>query len=507
MSSEWNSLLENETFDTNTQEAPSDHAPVSFKWVFKKKENHDKTIRYKARLVFRGFQRIAGVAYDETYAPVSKLATLRFLLSIAAQQNWQLNHMDVVMAFLNPKIDRDNIFMETPQGTEWLANDTLTSKDTLQLRKALYRLKQAPQLWHKDIDCYLCSLGFLQITMDQNLYSMYDGVLLLLYVDDILIANSPNHEQEVEDIRRALQCKYKMTDLGRARTFLGIHIEQSTAGIKIHQQGYIQQILARFNMTNAIKAPTRLDCHVDLYNKECKDKEVDVKQYLHIVSSLMYASLGTRPDISYAVTTLSRFNSRRLEMHMTAAKRVLRYLKQTLKRKLNFATSNRQTSLYGFTDSDWGGRLGNRKSTSGCILGHGNILENNFGPILWQSKSQTVVSLSTQEVEYIAASEATREAIWLRYLNEEIQKDMSPVQIYCDNLGALTQIHSGILKKKSKHISIKFHHTHDEEKIQKTVKFEHIRSKENVADQLTKALPKATHMYLVDKCGLRYDRE
>jgi hypothetical protein len=232
-----------------------------------------------------------------------------------------------------------------------------------------------------------------------------------------------------------------------------------------------------------------------------------VKQYLRIVGSLMYASLGTRPDISYAVTTLSRFNSRPLEMHMTAAKRVLRYLKQTMKLKLNFETSNGHTLLCSFTDSDWGGRLDNGKSTSGCILGHGNILENDFGPILWQSKSQTVVSLSTQEAEYIAASEATREAIWLWYLNEEIQKETSPVQIYCENLGALTQIHSGVLKTKSKHISIKFHHAHDEEKTQKTVKFEHVRSKENVTNLLTKVLPKATHMYLVDKCGLRYDRE
>lgn len=148
-------------------------------------------------------------------------------------------------------------------------------------------------------------------------------------------------------------------------------------------------------MTNAINAPTPLDYHVDLYNKECKDKELAVKQYLCIVGSLMYASLGTRADISYVITTLSRFNSRPLEMHMTAAERVLWYLKRTMKLKLNFATSNGLTSLYGFTESDWGGRLDNHNSTSGCILIHGNMLEHNFGPILWQSKSQMVVSPST----------------------------------------------------------------------------------------------------------------
>jgi hypothetical protein len=102
--------------------------------------NHDGSIRYKAHLVFRGFEQIPGVDYDETYAPISKLATFRFLLSIAARKNWRLNHMDVVTAFLNPNIDGDNIFMKTLQGIEWLDTD-LSSTDSLHLPKALYGLK------------------------------------------------------------------------------------------------------------------------------------------------------------------------------------------------------------------------------------------------------------------------------------------------------------------------------------------------------------------------------
>jgi hypothetical protein len=158
-------------------------------------------------------------------------------------------------------------------------------------------------------------------------YSKDDSILLLLYIDNILIANSLNHQQEAEDIRYVLQCKYKMTDLGKARKYLGMHIKQNTSGIKILQQDYIQQMLVCFNMTNAINAQTPVDYHVDLYNKESNDKEVDVKHYLCIVGSLIYLSLRRRPDISYVVTTLSRFNSIPLEMHMIVAKRVLLYLK------------------------------------------------------------------------------------------------------------------------------------------------------------------------------------
>jgi hypothetical protein len=177
-------------------------------------------------LVFCGFEQIAGVDYDETYAPVFKLAIFRFLLSIAARKNWHLRHMDMVTAFWNPKIDQDNIFMETPQGIEWLNTD-LTSTDSLRLLKALYGLKQAPQLWYEDIDSYLRSIGFTQTSQDQNLHIKDDGILLLLYVDDILIANSPDHDDAAATVRKALQSKYKMTDLGQAQKFLGISIEQT----------------------------------------------------------------------------------------------------------------------------------------------------------------------------------------------------------------------------------------------------------------------------------------
>jgi hypothetical protein len=141
---------------------------------------------------------------------------------------------------------------------------------------------------------------------------------------------------------------------------------------------------------------------------------------------------------------------------------------------------------------------------STCIFGHRNINES-LGPIQWHVKGQSIVALSSQEAEYVAAAEATWEAIWLRYLNQGIKNGSSPVQMYIDNQGALMLIHGGVVKSKSKHISIKCHHTHNEEKVQKTVKFDHIATKGNIAYFLMKAFPKSTYMYLVGKCGLHYD--
>jgi len=192
MQQEWQTLIENQTFDTVEENLYRVHRnepmqePIGCKWIFRRKINPDGTTRYKARLVIKGYEQKAGIDYDETYAPVSKLATFRILLALAAQHGWNVDHMDVVTAFLNPKIDRDNIRMSLPPGIEWLESTTMKA-ESLVLRKALYGLKQAPRLWYEDIDGFLHSIGFKQSVEDPNLY-LQPGVLLLLYVDDLLIA-------------------------------------------------------------------------------------------------------------------------------------------------------------------------------------------------------------------------------------------------------------------------------------------------------------------------------
>ena len=129
---------------------------------------------------------MCSISKCNTYAPVSKLTTVRLLLALSAQYGWNVDHMDVVTAFLNPKIDRDKIHMATPPGIEWL-EPYMPDGSTLLLRKALYGLKQVPRLWFKDINGYLLSIGFQQSAEDPNLY-LQPRILLILYVDDLLIA-------------------------------------------------------------------------------------------------------------------------------------------------------------------------------------------------------------------------------------------------------------------------------------------------------------------------------
>jgi len=155
MCQEYASLIENSTFTPVTNTNGMKH--IGCRWVYKTKRNPNCTIRYKARLVIKGYEQIRGVDFDETYAPVGKLITLPYLLNFAAQNSYKIDHLDVVTAFLNPEIDTE-VYMQLPEGIEWLESTAMLSGNRdcfLRLNKALYGLRQAPRLWHQEIDGFL----------------------------------------------------------------------------------------------------------------------------------------------------------------------------------------------------------------------------------------------------------------------------------------------------------------------------------------------------------------
>jgi len=226
----------------------------------------------------------------------------------------------------------------------------------------------------------------------------------------------------------------------------------------------------------------------------------------------MYAVLGSWPDIAFSVTALSRHNVQPLAMHLTVAKRVLHYLKATSSLSIHYRRlPNSKLSAVGFTDSDWAGTLKTRKSVGGCVFGLGYTNRNQelvtSGLVHWQAKSQSVVALSTLEAEYIASLHATRESLWIRRILEEVANTMSiniskgPVPIGCDNQGAIKLIISGVVKQKSKHIDVKYHHVHDEQ-TKGLVNFRYVTSAANPADLLTKPLAAPRHMQLLQLINL-----
>ena len=194
--------------------------------MFKTKRNPDGSTQYKARLVIKGYEQID---YGETYTPVGKLTTFRLLISLAARNKWKIDHLNVVTPFLNPDVDHENLFLELPEG--WPEQGGPDGVTVVRLRNALYGLKQGPHLWCRYINAFLLSLGFIQSEADSNMYIRNLGkMLLLLYVDDMLLAYAPTAAKEAEEIKQALVATYKITNLRTARQFIGIEIHYETDG-------------------------------------------------------------------------------------------------------------------------------------------------------------------------------------------------------------------------------------------------------------------------------------
>ena len=226
------------------------------KWVYKTKHNPDGSIRYKAWLVIKGYEQ---TDFGETYAPVGKLTRFRYLISLIARYEWNMDHLHVVTAFLNPEIDDDDIYMTLPDGWPEGLN---APKIIVRLRKALYGLKQAPRLWHDNINAFLLSLGFTQSSADPNLYLRSDSILILLYLDDISMSYPEAATKAAIEVKVKLSEKYKITNLGPARQFLGIEIHCDGTGISLGQKAYITTILRRFGMEHTHGVSTPMDPNI-----------------------------------------------------------------------------------------------------------------------------------------------------------------------------------------------------------------------------------------------------
>jgi hypothetical protein len=236
--------------------------------------------------------------------------------------------LTVVTPFLKSKIDNKDIYTTLPEG--W-PEGYKALKSIVRLRKALYGVKKAPQLWHINFNAFPLSLGLIQFLDDPNVYFRSDGILILLYVDNIYMSYLEAAAKAAIEVRAKLTENYNITNLGLARQFLRIEIYSDSTKVSLSLKVYITTILKRFNKehTYSVLLPIDPDERLDLAEDREEKKLEDITDYQAVVGSQMYAALATRPDILYAVATFSCYNSRPFTSHMTAAKRVLLYLKST----------------------------------------------------------------------------------------------------------------------------------------------------------------------------------
>lgn len=299
------------------------------------------------------------------------------------------------------------------------------------LKKALYGLKQAPRAWYSRIEAYFLKEGFAKCDYEHTLFVKREtnGKVLIvsLYVDDLIFTG--NDDMMFENFKKSMKQEFDMTDLGKMSYFLGLEISQSSRGIFINQRKYALDILQKFGMcdSNSVLNP------IVPGSKLVKDDvgiKVDKTYYKQIVGSLMYLT-ATRPDMIFVVSLISRFIENPTQLHLQAAKRVLRYLKGTTDFGI-FYRKGGDDELIGYSDSDYAGDLEDRKSTSGYVF----LLSS--GAVSWSSKKQPVVSLSTTEAEFIAAASCACQAVWLKRVLENLDLVQGrTIIVRCDNSFAI----------------------------------------------------------------------
>ena len=390
-----------------------------------------------------------------------------------------IHQMDVVTAFLNGELEEE-IYMRQPEGYVVPGKEHMVCK----LRKSLYGLKQASRCWNKALHDHMKQIGFERSPSDPCVYIQRMGsvTVVAVYVDDLILITETS--EEMETVKESLKKKFRMKDMGRLHYCLGISIMQDDddKSIWLHQKQYICNMLKRYGMTEANPALTPADVNVKLVKGDGVSKEVDPVMYQSMVGSLLYTAMATRPDIAHAVGVVSKFNSNPTEAHLTAVKRILRYLKGTINLALKYK-EDETNSLIGYSDADWAGDLDDRYSTTG------NLFLLAGGAVSWVSKKQHVVALSTTEAEYIALSLAAQEATWLRRMLTEFGASPGCVILMEDNQGAIALAKNPIAHTRTKHIDIRYHYIR--EAIQDgTIDVQYCPTDDMNADLLTKPLPK-----------------
>ena len=488
---EYESLIENHTWDL--VELPKDRKPVGCKWIFKAKYKDDGEIeRFKARLVAQGYAQKPGIDFHETFSPVVKHSSIRSLLSYGVNRDMKIHQMDVVTAFLNGNLDEE-IYMHQPEGFVQKGQENLVCR----LRKSIYGLKQSPRCWNTVLDSYLQELDFKRSEADQCVYIQNcNGKtrIVAVYVDDMIIMTDT--DDDMSEIKRKFEEKFKMKDMGELHYCLGITVQRGDNSLQLYQKYYLQKVLARFGMLEANAVSTPADSNVKLQKDDGVSTPVDSMKYQSMVGSLLYAASGTRPDISQAVGDVSKYSSHPTESHLTAVKRIMRYLKGTIDLKLTYKKCDNQ--IVGFADANWAGDLDNRTSTSG------NIFISGTGAVSWLSKGQTVVATSTAEAEYISLYHCVQEAIVLNRLSRELNQQHNtvlPMTIYCDSQSAISIAKNINKQSRAKHIDIKYHFVR-QAVANKQVSLEYCDSQNMVADMLTKPLPREQFEKLRSKMGL-----
>ncbi|GJU78020.1 putative ribonuclease H-like domain-containing protein [Tanacetum coccineum] len=364
---------------------------IGTKWVYRnKKDERGVVVRNKARLVAQGHRQEEGIDYDEVFAPVARLEAIRIFLAFASYMGFIVYQMDVKSAFLYGKIDEE-VYVSQPPGFL----DPKYPEKVYKVVKALYGLHQAPRAWYATLSTFLLKNGYRRGTIDKTLFlkkDKHDIILVQVYVDDIIFGSTK--KSWCDEFEALMKSRFQMSSMGELTFFLGLQVKQKPNGIFISQDKYVAEILKKFDFASVKTASTPIETQKPLVKDE-EASDVDVHLYRSMIGSLMYVT-ASRPDIMFAVCACSRFQVTPKTSHLSAVKRIFRYLKGKPKLGLWYPRES-SFDLESYSDSDYAGANLDRKSTTGGCQFLGRRL------ITWQCKKQTIVATSTlqQKPKYV----------------------------------------------------------------------------------------------------------
>jgi len=494
---EWAGLWQKGVFKSwrRSDLLPDDRVFTS-KYVYKIKRSAEtgEAYRFKARMIVRGFEMEKGVDFVDSFSPTPGLAVARLMMSIAIANDMELHKVDIEQAFLQAdKLDEGvngRYFINPPAGCPEAGNKDIV----YEVLKPLYGSPSSPRALHKTMDAYFKSEGFDTIGFEESVWVRPAGgkysedLYVSAHVDDCLVScRSP---EVMAKFKRDLLSRFAGTDEGDVTEYLGCQLVRDRKRRTGHlvQAGYAERVLRAFNMWDSHPVATPLDPNVRLSKLDCPsvvDPQVH-RRYRSIVGCISYLVNMTRPDLAFSFSQLSKFLQHPGDTHLAAAHRVLAYVRGTLNQGIYFHDPGvgKRNILSGWVDSDFASDVDTRKSVTGYLM------SLNGGPIAWKAARQGGVTLSSSEAEFVAASQAGKEVLYLRALLKGFAcPQMKPTEIWEDNASCIMMSENPTNRERSSHVDVRIHFLRDMVR-DGAVKLVKCAGTQNVADALTKSLPK-----------------
>ncbi|GJR02356.1 retrovirus-related pol polyprotein from transposon TNT 1-94 [Tanacetum coccineum] len=373
-----------------------------------------------------------GIDFDETYAPVARLESIRILLAYTCAHDFKLFQMDVKSAFLNGFINEEVYVAQPPEFI-----DFEKPNHVFKLKKALYGLKQAPKAWYDRLKAFLLDHKYIIGLVDNTLFTEKRNshiIIVQIYVDDIIFGSIC--QELCDDFSKIMHNEFEIRMICELNFFLGLQIKQFDDGIFFNQSKYVKEMLKKFGLEDSKPIKTPMSSETKLTRDE-DGEPIDDTKYRGMIGSLLYLT-ASRPDIMFSVCLCTRFQEAQKTSHIKAVKRIFRYL-------------------------------------TGCRL------------TSWFSKKQTTLAISTTKAKYVSARKACQQALWMKQALVDYDVKLNNEPVLCDNKGAIDLSKNPVLHSRSKHIEIRHHFLRDN--VQKgNISIEKVASEDNIADILTKLL-------------------